>query len=445
MSIHKPVDMSSFSMEMIEFQKDNFGKDLEALLTKIRTLVIDPNFEYKTIIKTKELEGIKKLIKSRLGLTIKFVTNSAPAAIMPFYPGPNHVFMPKIFKGDLVIPDQRTFINKNKGVKGTVDLKNAKVGGMFSEYEVKLYMNFKTLFIDLKASPGEVTAIMLHEMGHAFYACSFADRVDTTNQILSEIVKNLSGKKDLEVSIVYRELEKINPNITEKEIDDIVNGTRVIAGPRLAKIVFEGFRHQLKDDTYDQTSFEALADNFASRFNYGRELVSGLDKLGEYFGAPERDESMRFYLYFMQVMGLAVLATYIFLFFSVSIPAIMILGIIITLIIYSHGEKMKDYTYDDLRIRYNRIRQDAINQIKVLLEKDDGTSKEQLKEILSSIENTDKIISGLKDFNLMFYNLSNFIFPSNRKARNSVKEQQLLEQLASNDLFLKAATLKTIS
>lgn len=438
-------NMSSFALEMIEVQNDNFGKDLEALHTVLKEIIIKNNIRAKDVAELKVINDIKKLVHTRLGLNVRFITNSIIAAVMPFYPGPNHVFMHKMFKGDLMVPDQKAFIKKNEGKKGSVDLKKAKVSGTFSEYEVKMYMNYIDLFKELKASPAEATAILLHELGHAFYSCSYSDRIDTTNQILSDIATNLTGKKDLTTEIVYKEITKLNPNVTEAYIDEIVNGNRVIAGPKLAKVIFEGFHHQLKDETYDRTSFEAMADNFAGRFGYGRPLITGLEKLGHLYQSPDYYTSMRMSMYWGQIILLTVLTIAVIGLVGFTIPAVIISSLIITFFIYAWGEANKDYTYDDTKFRFNRVKQDMINQLKPLLEKDDGASKAQIKQLLDNIEDAQRAMDEVKPFSLLFSTFSNFVFPSNRKARQSVKEQQLIESLAANDLFIKAASLKTLA
>jgi lipid A disaccharide synthetase len=70
--------------------------------------------------------------------------------------------------------------------------------------------------------------------------------------------------------------------------------------------------------------------------------------------------------------------------------------------------------------------------------------KKMLANIVEDIYAVDEIINNTYQYSTIFNKLSNLVFTSNRNANNSIKEQQLLESLASNDLFIKSAELKTI-
>ena len=121
------------SLETIDFQKDNFGGDIEAIVTKL----ID---EIKTgtsdaqLMKDASVMALEALIKKRLGLTVNIITNRDLASVMPFYSNKNHIFIHKYWRGNFDIKDQTKLLKESVGRQGTVDLAKAKVGGIFSEY-----------------------------------------------------------------------------------------------------------------------------------------------------------------------------------------------------------------------------------------------------------------------------------------------------------------------
>lgn len=71
-------------------------------------------------------------------------------------------------------------------------------------------------------------------------------------------------------------------------------------------------------------------------------------------------------------------------------------------------------------------------------------SKDELKSILDNIYAIDNIINNTHINVTLFEKLSNMIFSKANKAEKSIREQQLLEDLAFNDLFLKSAEFKTL-
>jgi hypothetical protein len=197
---------------------------------------------------------------------------------------------------------------------------------------------------------------------------------------------------------------------------------------------------------YEETSSEQLADQFATRFGYGRQLVLGLDKIMKKY-TPDRNNFIRLitlFNQFMIIIGLIVLITTI-LTASVAEMVIMLifkLGTIITLSLYIllSGDYTRDMTYDDILYRYRRIRLDMVQQLKNKYYTDENASK-----LIESIKEIDKIIVDIKPFFGLFRPIMNILVPINYKAKKEIQYQQMVELLASNDLFIKAAELKSFA
>ena len=72
-------------------------------------------------------------------------------------------------------------------------------------------------------------------------------------------------------------------------------------------------------------------------------------------------------------------------------------------------------------------------------------SPQDTKKLIDTVKALDGLISETANFKSLFNMLGNLLFSSNRKASREIEYQQLVERLASNDLFLKSAELQALS
>jgi len=93
--------------------------------------------------------------------------------------------------------------------------------------------------------------------------------------------------------------------------------------------------------------------------------------------------------------------------------------------------------YDKLKIRYKRVREQLISRLKVK-----SLAPELVKNILEDLKVLDKIIDQTGEFSSILNVVGNIIYPSNWVLSSRKNAQRLLEELASNDLFIKAAQLR---
>lgn len=458
---HKsPLMQRRVAMEVIDFQTDKFGIELETIISTVCNKIKNIRYEDARVIEdTDEIIQLSKLIFNRTGLKIRFVTGLDDAMVMVFHTNVHGIFAsdPESlqFKNDRQAAMLKTF----NGKKGTIDLKKAKVSGIFSEYDSKLYLNFYLLVAKYKLSPSEITAIILHELGHLFYTYEYADRLETTNQILANVSKELlSDKKEKNLKYIYTELKSIKQDLKESDVDVLVNGRRTIAGYFLFKTIIGSINSQSGARHYDKTSAEQLADNFASRFNYGRQLISALEKL-DTDNTLEKSQNFEIFNALLMTIRFAIitairigglrtlypilsrLSPFImgFMMGNLVFQITLSIGMVILNTVFA-GESKKNYTYDDLKIRYQRIRNDYIESLKNL-----DLSNSDLKKIIQDVDYMDKIIKETYQYKSIYDLLANILFSSDRQALKETKEQQLLERLVSNDLFLQSAHFKTLA
>ena len=447
MFFNKRKKLMSFAMETIDFQKDNFGSRIEVIVSdiykKIETSVAVNAEELAMWPETKQLE---MLVKSRLGFGVKINTILALAAVQPFYAQSHHVFIPKMWQGkpaeDYVQEQIGDLLKKGK-VKGTVNVADATVGGVFSDVVVNLYLDFTSLKRDYKLTPAETTGVILHELGHAFYAFEYSDRLDTNNQVLANTAKVCLGKKSkADSDYIFRELKTITPKIKREEIDKMMSDNRTIASYHWFKFIVDaadtGTGTQMDNGTYSKTSFEQMADTFSSRFGYGREVTIALDKLVKAGWSPEKQRSAWVFFQLLNLLWFCLGVTYL----AVAIGSGWIFyAIVSALIVISmlgeSGESGRNYTYDKLKLRYVRLRNDMIESLK-----DQKMSPKEMKPIVDNIYVMDGIIKDTMEYNTILDGFLNVFWSSDRNAGRSIREEQLLEELSANPLFIKSAELR---
>lgn len=435
--------LSRLGLEMIDFQKDGFGKTLENFFKQIEADI--KNNEYRS---RKELSEsgypveLEELIFKRFGLKLRVVMDTECAgAIMPYYANNQHILAQHWIRDWL--DDEASFNRIRKDITnktGTIDLKKAKLAGIFSVYVHDCWLDVYGNLTNYKLSPGQIAAILLHEIGHAFTYYEYSDRMSRTNQVMLDLSEHLFSNKEKDLNYVYAEVKKLK-EFTKEEAEVLTGDNRVIAGIRLSRIYVECVGTALMNDKYNDTSSEQLADMFASRFGMGRELIEGLETLYKYHGgAPEHSSGAgRFFMYITTFLGdLFLPGAFFFWLLPASLPLALATGVMLAIfIMYISGDAKRDMTYDDLKQRYIRIRQQYISLIK-----DKNLDIPTLKTHVDKLDYVDSVIAGLKPFSRIFQTISNIVFSNNKEAKSDIELQQLVENLAHNDLFLMSAKFR---
>ena len=430
------------SLETIDFQKDNFGGDIEALVTVLLDEV-KSGTSASQLMKSQTLRDLEVLIKKRLGLSVSIITNSDLASVLPFYSNKNHIFINKYWRGNFDIKDQTKFLKENVSRQGTVDLAKAKVGGIFAEYKVTVNINFHALSESIQLTPAEISGVILHELGHAFGICEYSDRLESINIALSNIAFSVINKKEKDLKYVYRELKSVNDKVTEADVEELFSENRVVAGAKWFNVIIGTVRSNLGNDAYDRTGFEYLADSFVTRFGYGKQTVVALDKLHRFMCDPAKSAGLNQTLQVFALLDFIMLLAIIIWILCASITLIPLAAyfcFIFGLFFFASGDGVRDMTYDDLKQRYIRVRNNIIERLK-----SKEIQGEEAKVLLDDIDMIDAMIKETYDTRTVWNKLSNIVFKTNRQASKSIQEQQLLEELASNSIFVQAAKFNYIN
>jgi hypothetical protein len=115
------------------------------------------------------------------------------------------------------------------------------------------------------------------------------------------------------------------------------------------------------------------------------------------------------------------------------------IGFIVVSYVFATGESTRDYRYDELKFRYKRIRDQMVTRLK-----DKSLDKKTITNILENIKYTDDVIKSVYENWSIYRVVLNRIIPANWAAKNAVEDEQLLETLAANAMFIKAAQIRTI-
>jgi len=440
--------VSKVALEIISMQETAFGENIEKEISSI-VADIDNNTikTSKDIVDLPAIKNIEQLIYKRLGMSVKLVVDNKNimAALLPLY---LHMFNPQSYKnirGGGSIKSQEEFI-KNISTKGTVDTKTAKLGGVFSTYQHRLYLNIFRLSTIFNMTAGEITAVMLHELGHGFNSLEYSHRLASTSVVLEDLANHVKGNDGGETSYVYNKLQLLDKSTTKELAEEIVDDrTNTVLNNTILNVL-SNVTTSAESNSYLDTTSEQSADLFATRFGYGRQLIIGVDKLEttlknipDYI-APLSNGFMQFLVFYN--MTVSVFA--FFLGFLLASSYMFILGIIMSVIASLLNTSLKESVgpatnYDDAYNRYKRIRSDVVRELK-----NSELSKKEIEPILESIYSIDSILKTVKSDKVFLHTVNKILSRNEAIYLNNKTKTQLMESLANNELFVKSAEFKTL-
>lgn len=436
------------SGEMIHYSKSELGDALAHIFQKTKDVLNKVSLTNEGIVKGLKDEKydithvipdiVQKYTNIKLELTIN--TNIA-GAVMVFPFNRNNILLKEKFRDSYFLPGEAKILAKAQEKKGYVDLENAKLEGIFTEYTHTLFLDLRTLFVVWNMTAREVTAIVLHEIGHVFTYYEYSTRLSTTNQLLADLSYSLhNNENDIKKrEYVFKELVKNNV-LSEKESEELYNEVdNTILGRKLFKVYVREITSLRDNIKYDETTSEALADNFAVRQGFGLDLVTALDHLYKF--SPERNRYI-LSLMFTSELVMDFIVVPVFITGLLINPASLPIGIVLLLLLstaYFTASVIdfKDMSYDELRQRYNRVRIGIIGQLK-----DKNLDKKTVKDIIENLDTIESILSDVHDTTSLKMRLGNFLLPSSRATVKDISRQQYLEELAYNPFFVTSAKLK---
>jgi Zn-dependent protease with chaperone function len=410
---------SKVGLESVDFQYNiGFHKELVAAVK-----ILVENRTKKDAVKKSR---IVEIVKERLNMAIEL-------EVVPNWEGGAAVDVPKLNKDHVLIAEftRNGLEDKDseeilKGLKdksffeGGYNLENSTLSGTFSKIKSRVFVGLPLLEPSAGYSPEEIAAILTHEFGHVYYYFVLASSTVTTNLAMKAASDRMTGAKSKEMRIlIAKDVEKAlgveYPNTDIKDVKTLQTMTMAaVAGKS---------RSELGENIYDYTGYEALADQFAARHGFAVPLATGLDRLQRRYGHAQYRTNVTHIMMEALKLGL----------FMGSVVGFLGLPLIILF------TGLTPSLYDKPKERVDRIRNDLVVALK-----NKDLDEEYRTALLNDIEVIDKLQSKVGENETLFELYWKHVHPSGRSKVKHTELQQELEALASNELYVAAATLSNI-
>lgn len=401
--------------------------------------------------------AIEKMVKDRFNLNVQLrVGDEMGCCMWPPNFNQNHIFHQNRFKQmyqtwgkhENAIERLEKMNAFNKSSK--IDIENGKLYGLFSEMKTIINMSpEQTRTMEAR----EVAAVFLHEVGHAFTWYENIVRINTTNFVLLELADVVSKNNTKEEKTVYlKKAEEFNMLRygTADELARCETATKAIT-VYLSDFIFSNASAS-GSHFYDTVTCEQMADQFVSRLGGGRYLVTGLDKIMIKYGAKV-SLTHRFLVDILvtAVIGFLLLRNFKWKavknyilggdIFDLFDAYVVIIGAALTLynFLISRGTDNTNPTYDEMKVRIQRVKNDMINRLK------NNKGEEDKNILIAQIEACEQIEKEYFQYKPIITILANFVFRKGRDASIMYDLQRDLEEIASNPIFIRSVKLSLMS
>lgn len=436
------IDASiTLAMESIAFQQTGLHERLSDCIASIRK-----NYQFTT--EGLADSGLAALIKAVVGLNVTFqVIDSAEhnAAVMPPIIDRNHPFYNEVLRTlavehkEFTETTMRIVSKAGNLVAGSVNRSNGTVSGIFEKWNIPVYITSRMLR-DPDYSDRELSAAILHELGHVITYFEYLGLVSTSNFLLAGTVA-LALRTDNfgeRATIIAATAADLNVDVDVAKlanIPDPVVLAESIPAVILAAQIEKSFS-STGTSVYDIRSWEQLADAFAIRHGCGRDLATGLDKLHRKAGVAALTpwptflamQALNFSAWVVMGGAAMALAT------VTPIVALLPIGVLAAFVFIDPNGKV----YDDPAQRIASVRRQMTEELK-----NAKLSKERRKAIVEDIKLVESIEAQMADKRDWWQTFSSYIIPTHAASRKKELGQKKLEELINSRLFIRASQLQT--
>lgn len=266
------IDISTLSMEAITLQTNQrFPNQVTELFQKC----LDTPDEASMLI---QLDKLGQLTGDTTGIQVSFnfiakqlIAGKYLCSIEPPAMASMNPLRPKM--AEVVASLDYTHFVADELIAGTIDLKNVRVTGFYRTIPFKV--QFTPQMFDGLLTARELTAVYLHELGHAWTILEFMGQTLITNTILAEAVG------------------RINPDDTYERVFEIGKAAIIMAGGEVPETI-EDLHHivvcvqqgqerriqsRVNSKFVGERLVERVADQFAARYMAGASLVTAFSKM----------------------------------------------------------------------------------------------------------------------------------------------------------------------
>lgn len=431
-------NMIQASLEAIDYQKNS--PLFQELVAKLRPFIeSEVRFQSPDHFR---LLGLDKIILHHTGVWVDFKYNPYTAATDAAIEPPVLDLNSPLLNGwraygygeEAFVPMLKTLKDleaRQADLKAMIDLPKGRVGGLFSKVCSNLYLG-AGLWRSLRMSVEEVAAVILHEVGHAFTFFEAFLHVVPTNLALvtaqRALSKTDSQEQRLQLIDALADTMSLDPATRESLKKSGQSGQSIMI------IAVKGYMQQLRSGSgaweYEMRNSEFAADQFATRQGAGRYLVTGLDKLHRVYDDSYRLGAVGVWAFrLFELLSHAILSVFSF----GTYPAVMLLLFLFT-------DPVGSGLYDPPSARFARIRRDLVQTLKR-----EDLHKDLRADLVSQVEQIDKISHGLQEHMSLLEGLWRLLRRPAARQKSMIEFQQELEQLVNNDLFVQASKFKTLT
>lgn len=434
---------SLISMETIDYQLK------DPVIDNMRNIIE----EYKQNKDGKEFaKDLEKIIKDRFNITLK--CNVKPASVLnaAAYIELLDVYHPlnkglldnygeaaaQYLANETVKPNFKRLVAGKLDRVGGLDFKKARASGIFSQLEYRIEL-LTPLF---KEETDFIIAIIMHELGHIWTFMEYVHHVTYKNVIVTSIVKDFLGIKEDNLRVEF--ISKINNIYGVKVPEELTKQSDPKAQLVVIGDIYKQMYNDFSETTYNTTSVEVLADQFASRFGLGINMIKGMS--GNAFSW--KGISVSILLTFVGGVIMGTLASFSAFFLIIgTIPftfdiflAVVAAGLMSLANITESfaGAKMKlgTSTYDTPKQRLVRVRNMMINQLK------NDPKNNNAKQLIDQIDESVTYIEKADDYNGFIVKLLRWVSSDFRTQEERKIYNQLLEDLMDNTLYVSGNRFK---
>ena len=441
------------SMEAIDFQRNS-------------TLIKELALQFDTAIKDPSLETLNKVsmavsgvFKKHTGMTVRLNVTKERGHQAYVYTAQADIANP--MRPNEVIKRVSSLgrpASEKELFKGTVDLKNGTVSGIYSEIPLDIFISdafFKDKATGITAE--NIAAVMTHEVGHGFTYLLYLGRMVISSVVVSEICRK---QHENAPDKVIRDVVKVAAAKTGYRLRDLmeINASTdplVIQQVVMADTI-ENIRSELGTRFYDRRAFEFSADQFVARHGGAHLIVDALDKLNRHYpgymkeyrgSAANMSMAISGYLDLLfgsskvAVGGLAtVIGTGLFKWAALTTvinPAILTVAGVAALwigmsdVISILFSDVDNGIYDPIEHRFAAMRRELISS-----SKNQNLTAVQRNEIIEHIEQIDRIIANLGGKSYIGPDiLGEWLVGVFTGRVREQKFQRMLEELVNNRLY----------
>ena len=313
-------------------------------------------------------------------------------------------------------------VDRNTPLEGSVDIKNYKVSGIFSEIEISIVIGHSWMK-DRKYTDEEIAEVLAHEIGHAYDYFRLLGNVIRDSWLISNASKVAisDALPEVKEKLLVRTKEQLG--VDELNYKDLlqtadVNRKDAVELVLVTNSLIKGAT-QSKTPLYDARTVEQSADAFVAYHGGGRALASALVKMNK----ENWDVSTRSPVSYIVVELMKTLIT-LWMFYGSPISTIIWLCYMIP----------SNKLYDSPEARVETLKQNCVNALR------QTKDPEEKKQLLEEIAAIDVSLKELKDRRTFYELIYDTITPLGRKRYQQEQHQQAVKTLLFNELQAKAMT-----